>query len=255
MNLVFYLISLGVGLSALTFVDRIFRNSPVKTSFTKRKMTKIGTVAFLFIFFISAKFFKSPVKFISLTLLVVIAIKIYMNFYYRRLRKQFGQDFLRFLELIILSMKMGHGFRASCDLSLQQGTWSFGNLLAQISNNVSFLPQNVDLELGEWEVFVRRIQNLFFLADSRPFHALDILVEFKEQMQCVLKFRRRSNQIWTQVLAQAAVVLGFYGLFMFYTLASFPFETTFRFILISGTLIGISIIWFFKLAKEPQWDL
>ena len=247
--------SLLVSLSAFVFVNRIVRIFREKTHFSKSTMTKIGTFYSVFSFCILFFWNQFPFLVFTVHLLLQTLAPFVFWAYKKKLQTGFCKEFLRFSSLLLLKMKMGCSFRTAYEDCLAHSQWKQAVLLRQLLDNVVFSPQKTRERAGSFENFLFQCEDVFLKMDNNPSCAIEQLFTFRNQLLQREKFRRRSGQIWSQILVQFGIIATIYFGFMGYTLSEYGFTRHQSAILLSLSMFFMGVIVLFYLRKAPQWKL
>lgn len=186
-----------------------------------------------------------------LTLLAVIfaiAVTIFVTTRFRE--RKFRQDFVDFLDRMILQVRSGHSFRNSLEVSNAKTTQSSRFKLEKIIEAVHF-SQKVDTTNS----FVREIFEEFSLVRRFPHKTLDRLCAFRRKIKIEDNFRRKSGRIVRQVRIQITFLLLMYVGVLFFVVSRFGFAENLKIILWSIGLFGVGIVGFFYLGVNKQWKI
>ena len=247
--------SIGITLSGFLFFDRIFRifsaNFPLKKSF----LTKIGTfyfcISILSLFLLN----QSPALLIFFFVIANISIPI-LFFVLRKIRQsQFQSEFVRFCSGLLLKMKIGVGFRQAYRQMLAERPWKHQHILRDIYENVAFSQQKRRSQKTHWDEFLGRWQETFFWMDRNPSSGLSILEESIKALKIQTNFRRRSREIWRQILTQVLVVGGLYFALLLFIGREFGFSEHRKPILWSAFFFVIGLLLLFRLGRPPRWKI
>jgi len=247
--------SLLVSLSAFVFVNRIVRIFRGKIHFSENILTKIGTFYSMFSFCILFFWNQFPFFIFTLHLLLQTSAPFFFWAYKKKLQTGFCKEFLRFSSLLLIKMKMGDAFRTAYEDCLAHSHWKQGVLLRQLLDDVVFSPQKTRKRAGSFENFLFQCEDVFLKMDHNPSCAIDQLFTFRKQLLQREKIRRRSGQIWSQVLVQFGIIATIYFGFLIYTLSEYGFQRHKSAVLLSLSCFIMGVIVLLHLRKVPQWKL
>lgn len=164
--------------------------------------------------------------------------------------RKFRQDFVDFLDRVILQVRSGYSFRNSLDVSNTKTAQSSRFKLEKIIEAVHF-SQKVDTTNN----FVREIFEEFSLVQHFPHKTLDRLCAFRRKIKIEDNFRRKSGRIVRQVRIQITILLLMYLGVLFFIVSRFGFLENSKIILWSVGLFATGIVGFFYLGVGKQWKI
>lgn len=250
-----FLFSLLIVLSVQVFVTRILYRDKRTLLFSREIMTKIGTFYCFFVFLIFFSYFKQPFHLWFILLLSFFVFPISFFFLKKYRQQQFCSEFLRFLSLLILKMKMGMAFRSSYESTLSESQWKFRSLLASLLENVVFSPHETVANGSHFTHFLNEIIKEFSFFDSHPHFAIDGLKNFQERLVKRTFFRRRSRQIYYQMGGQLVVLSIIYVSVFAFVVFEFGWRRNIYIFILSGSLyLGGSLI-FYLTGRRKQWNI
>ena len=218
-------------------------------------MTKIGTFYCFFVFLIFFSYFKEP---FHLWLILSLSFFVFpLSFFLlkKHRQQQFYSEFLRFLSLVILKMKMGMAFRSAYEGALSTSQWKFRGLLASLLENVVFSPQKTVVHGSQFTLFLNEIIKEFSFFDSHPHFAIDGLKNFQERLAKRTFFRRRSRQIYYQMGGQLVVLSLIYLCVFSFVVYEFGWRKNMGVFLFSFSLYLAGAITFYFVGRRKQWNI
>jgi hypothetical protein len=221
--------------------NRIFDNQFLKNS--------ILLIIFLTLwwccFFIKSNFLVWSVVLASV---LAIVVTIFVTVHFRE--RKFRQDFVDFLDRVILQVRSGQSFRNSLDVSNTKTPQSSRVKLEKISEAINF-SQKVETSND----FVREIFEELSSVQRFPHKTLDRLCAYRRKIKIEDDFRRRSGRIVRQVRIQITFLLVMYVSVMFYIVSRFGFLQNLKIILWSVSLFILGMAGFFYLGVKKQWKI
>jgi hypothetical protein len=178
----------------------------------------------------------------------MVTVTIFVTIFIRE--KKFRQDFVDFLDRVILQVRSGHSFRNSLDVSNEKTAEPSHFKLEKIIEAVHF-SQKVDTTNN----FVREIFEEFSLVQHFPHKTLDRLCAFRRKIKIEDNFRRKSGRIVRQVRIQVTFLLVMYLGVLFFVVSRFGFLENSKIILWSIGLFVIGIAGFFYLGVNKKWKI
>lgn len=248
-------ISLGILLSVLLFVVRIHSYFKKQHIFPLKIMTKIGTFYFVFVFTLYFFNFQRPFWFWLLSFTSLLVVPLFLFLLTKFHQQQFYSEFLRFLSLVILSMKRGQSFSHSLETSLALGTWKQGQLLGQIRDHVVFSQQEPVVKMGLFGQFIKQISSEFRTINGNQHLAIDRLCKFRKNLLERLNFRQKSRQIWSYFYYQLGILSVIYLLIFLFVAKEYgviPFKKSF---FLSFVFYLLGLLSTFLIGRGKKWSI
>ena len=256
MDFLLLTILLGVFMSGIALLERI--SSDFLTSFTlsEKFLTKIGTVLrfFYFLIVIALFFLHSQVKWITFWFLIVATLVCsILFFYFKKIKivRITNEDWLCFVEDMLLLMKAGKGFREALHLSMKNQPARFSSYYNRWIEHVVFLQQAVSLSIRSIPIEISRLCEI----DQKPHEALARLMAWRDEIRIIEKFRRRSGQALYSFRFQSIVVAVIYFAATVYSFMKYPIAMVWPFFLVSLIWLIIGGGVFFKWSRKKQWKV
>jgi hypothetical protein len=221
--------------------NRIFDNQLLKNSL----LLIIFLTLWCCCFFLKRYFFIWSVVLASL---LTILVTIFVTAHFRE--RKFRQDFVDFIDRVILQVRSGHNFRNSLEVSNTKTPDSSRIKVEKIIEAVHF-SQKVDTAND----FVREIFEELSSVQRFPHKTLDRLCAYRRKIKIEDDFRRRSGRIVRQVRIQITFLLIMYCGVLFFIVSRFGFLPNLKIILWSLGLFGLGIAGFFYLGVNKQWKI
>ena len=221
--------------------NRIFDNQILKNSLT---MIVFLTLLCSSIYF--DRYFFAWIAVVGAILSIAVTIFVTMHFRERKFR----QDFVDFVDRLILQVRSGHSFRVSLEVSNAKTAGTSRLKIEKIIEAVHF-SQKIETS----NTFVREIFEEFTSVQRFPHKTLDRLCAFRRKIKIEDDFRRRSGRIVRQVRIQITFLLFMYIAVMCFVVARFGFLQNMKIILWSIALFTSGMAGFFYLGVKKQWKI
>lgn len=183
-----------------------------------------------------------------LTAICSLLVTIFVTAHFRE--RKFRQDFVDFLDRVILQVRSGHSFRNSLEISNAKTADSSRCKLEKIIEAVHF-SQKVDTSNS----FVREIFEEMSLVQHFSHKTLDRLCAFRRKIKIEDDFRRKSGRIVRQVRIQIVFLLFMYVGVLLFVGSRFGFLDNLKIILWSMGLFIVGLVGFFYLGVNKQWKI
>ena len=246
-------VSFLIFVSGLFFVNRIYDYFKKQYLFKKKLLTKIGTLHVVFIFFLYSFFLKKPFWFWMGSFSSLLSIPMSLFLITKIHQQTFTSEFLRFISMILLKMKMGEGFQTAMEHSLISEKWNQKKLLIAIYENVVFSQQICIEKSGTFPSFLNKIIQEFKLIQSNQHQAIDRLSRFQNSLHVDLFFRRKSRQIWYHFGFQWLLLTGIYVLILFFMINQYGFLSFINIFLLSFSLYFLGVFSLYYLGGNKKW--
>lgn len=164
--------------------------------------------------------------------------------------RRFRQDFVDFMDRLILHVRSGQSFRNSLEVSNAKTPVPSRLKVEKIIEAVYFSEK-----IETSSVFVREIFEELMSVQRFPHKTLDRLCAFRRKMKIEDDFRRKSGRIVRQVRIQITFLLFMYGSVMSFVIVRFGFSENMKVILWSLVLFGMGLVGFFYLGVKKQWKI
>ena len=221
--------------------NRIFDNQTLKNS-----LLIIIFLTLLCSLFVVERYFLLWIAVFIASFSIVVTIFVTTHFRERKFR----QDFVDFLDRVILQVRSGHSFRNSLEVSNTKTPSSSRLKLEKIIEAVHFSEK-----IETSNDFLREIFAEMSSVQLFPHKTLDRLCAFRRKIKIEDDFRRRSGRIVRQVRIQITFLLFMYVAVMSFVVSRFGFSENMRIILCSVALFGAGIVGFFYLGVKKQWKI
>jgi Flp pilus assembly protein TadB len=176
------------------------------------------------------------------------AVTIFVTAHVRE--RKFRQDFVDFMDRLILQVRSGHSFRNSLEVSNTKTPEPSRFKVEKIIEAVYF-SQKIETS----NAFVREIFEELSSVQRCPHKTLDRLCAFRRKMKIEDDFRRRSGRIVRQVRIQIIFLLFMYLAVMSFVMMRFGFIENLKIILWSLALFTMGLVGFFYLGVKKQWKI
>lgn len=238
--LVFGLLS-GLRISSFNNQNRVFE----KKIFEKL-MLIIGILTFLVLFFSKINLFAH--LFIVFLMMFVITVTIFVT----RLRreKEFRQEFVEFMDRIILQMRTGRGFRHSFELSNRLTAYQSQQKIQKIFDCIMF-----DAKLTQNDPFVLEIYHHFKEIERSSLKSIERLVAFRKKLRTEDDFRRRSGVLVRQSRIQVVFLSILYACLLLFISFQFPVLQYWKVYLSSFGFFFSGLIMFFVIIRRKIWRI
>lgn len=180
--------------------------------------------------------------------LMFVRVTIFVTAFIRE--KSFRQDFVEFLDRLILHVRSGNSFSYSLEISNHQTPQLSQTKLEKIIEAVTF-----EQEIATTHEFVREICEEFVSIQNFPHKTLDRLCAFRRKIRIEENFRRKSGRIVRQIRIQISFLSLMYTGVLCFVVYRFGFKENFHVILwsIGMFILGIYIFFYFGIRK--QWKI
>lgn len=231
-------------LSAFTFVNRIAQKCVVYTTL-QQVLTVIAII-------ISGFLFRYWSLFALCVAFIPLSASVFLKFWKKqRQRDREDQNFLLFVEKIILKMQNGNSFRSSVTEICRESDAFVQQNAALLTYFVSFSPQNTDQ-------FTKKQQNYFqelLSMDRRPHLALIQLKLLQRSLRLQIFFRRKSGQVSFQARFQSYFIIGIYFVILFLQTRFLRFDQVKMYFYLSFPLVVLGFYLTQYLGRRLRWKL
>lgn len=164
--------------------------------------------------------------------------------------KKFRQDFVFFVDKVILQIKIGRSLRAAMERSVQElpqvSKQTLECIMSAVFSNESWqgsseFEEQVYNELSDWHGMNQKV--------------LYRINEYRSQLRLEERFRRKSEQIIHQVKIQIWLLVIMYFLMMFFIFQRFSFYEHLSSVLVSILLFICGIFTFYYLTRRKIWRI
>lgn len=177
-----------------------------------------------------------------------IAVTIFVTTHLRE--RKFRQDFVDFIDRLILQVRSGHSFRNSLEVSNTKTPQPSRFKVEKIIEAVHF-SQKIETS----NAFVREIFEELVSVQRFPHKTLDRLCAFRRKIKIEDDFRRKSGRIVRQVRIQITFLFFMYAAVMSFVIVRFGFLDNLKIILWSAALFAMGLVGFFYLGVKKQWKI
>ncbi|MES2770285.1 MAG: hypothetical protein V4596_14175 [Bdellovibrionota bacterium] len=177
-----------------------------------------------------------------------IVVTIFVTAHFRE--RKFRQDFVDFIDRLILQVRSGSSFRNSLEVSNTKTPSSSRLKIEKIIEVVHF-SQKIETS----NAFVREIFEELSSVQRFPHKTLDRLCAFRRKIKIEDDFRRRSGRIVRQVRIQITFLFIMYVGVMIFVGMRFGFIENMKIILWSMALFAVGMAGFFYLGVKKQWKI
>ncbi len=221
--------------------NRIFDNQILKNSLT--------IIVFLTLLCCSMLFDRYFFAWIAVVVAILsIVVTIFVTAHFRE--RKFRQDFVDFIDRLILQVRSGSSFRNSLEVSNTKTPSSSRLKIEKIIEVVHF-SQKIETS----NAFVREIFEELSSVQRFPHKTLDRLCAFRRKIKIEDDFRRRSGRIVRQVRIQITFLFIMYVGVMIFVGMRFGFIENMKIILWSMALFAVGMAGFFYLGVKKQWKI
>lgn len=230
---------------------RTFTHFVDRKLFDRAIMTKIGTTYFACVIALTAF---APVSLLSLwcALFFPLAIAgVALSACVSRRARNFQNDVLSVLSILILKMKSGRAFRQALLESTSECEPRLRAKLSEIASVVAFSSQ----EFSQNDPFVRELIEEFRVVDRQPHASLRRLMVFREKIRVEDDFRRRSGHVLARIRAQSLVMCGLYLAVFVFMVVKFGWRPNARVLLFSLLSFSIGAVWIWIGGRRLRWKV
>lgn len=219
----------------------------------KNALTKIGTVAVLFIFIAVKNLPESLVMTVVTAFSPIVLLAISPKFLKTIRERYFERDFKNSLQQILLSMRSGRSFRSSLTQCVQLETnIHHKKIMAQVADFVVFTQHKSNQFRAKT---LRKVVFELKKADSDPHLSVLRLENLEKWLKIRSEFRRRSGKVLAQIRIQAVVTLTLYFAVSIFMAMAYEFETFRHLFFISLLLMIVGTTCLFTSGRRLRWRL
>ena len=164
--------------------------------------------------------------------------------------RKFRQDFVDFIDRLILQVRSGQSFRNSLELSNTKTPLASRLKLEKIIEAIHF-SQKIESS----NHFVREIFEELTSVQRFPHKTLERLCAFRRKIKIEDDFRRRSGRIVRQVRIQITFLVFLYTSVLIFVVSKFGFTANITIILWSLSFFTVGIVGFLYLGVKKQWKI
>lgn len=179
---------------------------------------------------------------------LALAVTIFVTIHFRE--RKFRQDFVDFLDRVILQVRSGQSFYNALELASAKTSSSSHLKLQKIIEAVHF-SQKIETSND----FIREIHVEMSSVQLIPHKILDRLCAFRRKIKIEDDFRRRSGRIVRQTRIQISFLTVLYAAVLVFVLSKFGFSENSQIILWSAGLFSAGLVGFFILGVKKQWKI
>ena len=213
-----WLVSLQL-LSGILFVHRKLRTLAATGLLDEKSVPKLFLGVVIVLFFITYLTVGSPRAQLLAILAITGAISGSHLVFRQRLRSCIQQRFPDFLNKVILSMKTGLTFRASCERLLASPSELWEKWLRATLESQVFLEHPASSDLFWWKSHVDELRSIH----QAPHRAMGRLESLRRKLRVASEFRRKSGQALLQARLQMVVMTCLYVALIAVTMNQFHF--------------------------------
>ncbi len=246
----FALLKTLILISGLLSVIRICnfneRNLVFEKKYFDERMRFIGFLTFLILFF-------SKMNLLLLLLInILILLGVSVTIFVTRVRRErsFRQEFVEFLDRLILQVRSGKGFRQSFEISN-----SFTQLQSQKKIQKIFDSITYQALMTQNDKFVLEIYHHLKEIDRSSQKSVDRLMSFRKKLKTEDDFRRRSGTLIRQIRIQVVFLSVFYLGLLVFLAQQFAISEYWKVYGLSLSLFLLGILSFFLLARRKTWKI
>lgn len=243
------------GLFGNFFALQVLRTSRNENLLSKNQMTKIGTGFFCVHLATLFVFYKNHNMVFCIIILVPITLRFLIFYFYKRLDIQFQSDFPGIVNLIVLQMKSGSGFRLAIKSAAEQCSGVSGHWLEQTLNFVVFSQQKLNIQSQYNKLFVIKLRSKFAKIDQEAHKTIEKLEALSRNTKILNEFRRRSGKIRAQIYFQLIVLVGMYLAVAAFVAHTFGFQKNILIFFTSFLLLALSCVWSFFIGRKIKWTI
>jgi hypothetical protein len=241
----FHIVFLFVYLvSAFTFVNRITEKC-VQYTTLQQVLTVVAIIISGFLF-----------RYWSLLALCIafipLSTAIFLKFWKKRRETACeDQNYLLFVEKIILKMQNGNSFRSSITEICHESD-------AFVQQNIHMLTYFVSFSTQMMPELSKKQQNYFqelLAMDRRPHYALVQLKLLQRSLRLQIFFRRKSGQVSFQARFQSYFILGIYFVILFLQTRYLTYANVKTYLFISLPLVALGFYLTQYLGRRLKWNL
>lgn len=164
--------------------------------------------------------------------------------------KKFRQDFVFYLDKVILKMKMGLSLRASLEDSLDEMSLRFQKILRQILE-IAYAEEGGKIT----NYFHLQIYNEIRSWLGQSSRILSRMISFRRILRKEDLFRRKSDQIYHQIKMQIILLALMYTFLLLFIFQKFPIQNYFGIYLVSFLLFLIGILTIYIISRRQSWRI
>ena len=165
---------------------------------------------------------------------------------------KFKDEFCHYLDLVILEMRCGRGFRDSLSCANEKVDAFMQQKLAKITEAIRFSGDGTGFREDR---FLFDIFEEFKSVDKNPHNSLQRLCAIRYRLRVESEYRRKSGQVVAQLRAQAGILVGLYLATLFFVLMQNSLSEILPMVLISLTLFTTGTLATFLYGRRYKWKV
>lgn len=238
--------------SGLIFVFRMFQTLFYRYYLHSKVifLSVIGVFCLVFLYFLNFTDTFEEIFSFFITLFVIVSILFLIVPVL--LEKRFKDNFCHYLDILVLEMKMGHTFHHSirrayikCDAFMQQK-------VIKIIDQLDFEPSIAESENNS---FANDVLKEFRIISKCKENSLKSVEFLRQKHKIRNEIRRRSGQVSSQMIFQAAIVIGIYIALMILILIWQGSVRSLPWIKLSAPLIILGVTAMYYIYRGFKWKI
>lgn len=229
---------------------QILRINEEKNQFQKKNLKTwiifIGILTFCFVLF--TKIGLLGVLFINLILFAGYLLLIFVN--QKQRESHFRQEFVEFLDRLILYLKLGHGFSYSFDTANQKTSASVRIKIQKIYDSVLF-----NKKIATQSILATEIFELLTDIHLNSLKIINKLMAMRRRLRAEDRYRKQISTIVGQVWAQLLLILFLYIVVFCFLVHSFGFAKHKNIYLSSFVIYILGLFVFYFISRREIWKI
>ncbi len=166
--------------------------------------------------------------------------------------KQFIDEFVPNLDILVLSMKSGKSFRQSLQSNINSMSEISKMIMTEFLSAIQFQKMISEITSNK--------EILFFLSelqqvDSSSHMVVERLKSLRAKLMIQRSFRQKSSQALIQIKAQSWIISAMYLCLLMFVNVQFGFEKNFKTILTSAIFFVFGFIWINRAGRKYKWKI
>lgn len=187
-----------------------------------------------------------------LSLTPVFSIK-FIGFFAKRSQiRRFENNFLHFLNLLLLIMKSGKGFSASFPLAIKESNPIYRQHLTELYNHIFFSNQN---DKKSNSTLLTTVLSDLSRAAKATHNSVSLVTNLRDRLQAQKILKEKVNVLCQQSRLQASVLTLLYLGLVAFSMLNFGFKQNSAFFVISFLLFAVGAAWLCQLGRKIRWKI
>lgn len=236
----------------IAFVNRTYKKQIEKGILSRNLLTKWVFATVVVSFFVLFKFSGSDFAYWICFSAAICTLQVTIFVTRTRRESKFREEFLNFMDRMVLQMQSGRSFRSSLHFSNETTQKFFKPKLEKIIENVLFAKKHIS---GVKNEFISEILEEFILIDQVPHRSLQRLIAFRHRLKTQDDIRRRSGQKQRQLRTQSYILTFLYVASLIFLHVHFDLKKSLAIVAISFGFFVMGTFQIFRMGKKNLWKI